>query len=61
MRTVKLDLNLEELEVETTVIEPVFAGREGLGDPNGYLAASILWNTLTEPISADTNSSPCIA
>ncbi|HEU0051994.1 MAG TPA: hypothetical protein VFQ39_02410 [Longimicrobium sp.] len=63
MRT-KLDL--ETLKVETTEMHPVYGGPaefetlEGYPGPDG-IAASIVVNTLTRPISADTRSSPCIA
>lgn len=60
----RLNLDLEGLQVETTVMQPEFAipqGIEGVDGGNAALAASILWNTLTEPISADTRSSPCVA
>ena len=59
MRTVKLDL--EELEVETTVVEPVFVAPEGLANPEGYLA-SILWDTTGRQIPRlNTNESSCYA
>lgn len=52
----RLNLDLEELHVETTVMQP------DLTEPGGDAAESILWNTLTEPIERpNTNSSPCIA
>jgi hypothetical protein len=65
MRT-RLDLNLEDLQVESTEMVPTYVGPEGLEGfepypvPAGF-AASILWNTQTQPIVRDTNSSPCIA
>jgi hypothetical protein len=50
-------LDLEALHVETTVMQPELEeGFEG-----GDFAASILWNTQTQPIRPNTNSSPCIA
>lgn len=54
----RLNLDLEALHVETTVMQPELA--EAFGGQEA-LAASILWNTLTEPIVVDTNSSPCVA
>lgn len=52
----RLNLDLEELHVETSVMQPEFTESDGLA------AESILWNTLTEPIQRpNTNSSPCIA
>jgi hypothetical protein len=53
----RLNLDLEELHVETTVMQPEFAEGE-----EGYYAASILWNTTGHQVPApDTNSSPCVA
>ena len=54
----RLNLDLEALHVETTVMQP--------GDPSldGFDVgvASILWDTQTRPIERpDTNSSPCVA
>lgn len=57
----RLNLDLEGLRVETTEMQPEFAIPQGPDGENYALAASILWNTLTEPIRPDTNSSPCIA
>ena len=57
----RLNLDLEGLQVETTVMQPASPGWEGVDGGNAALAASILWNTLTEPIIVDTNSSPCVA
>ncbi len=50
-------LDLEALHVETTVMQPEF--EEGFD--GGDYAASVLYNTLTQPIRPNTNSSPCIA
>jgi hypothetical protein len=51
-------LNLAELHVETTVMQPEYAGLDGFGD----FGASILYDTQTRPIlRPNTNSSPCIA
>lgn len=52
----RLNLDLEGLHVETTVMQPEFTEGE-----DGYYAASVLWNTQTEPIQVDTDSSPCVA
>lgn len=65
MRT-RLDLNLEDLNVETTEMVAPYVGPEGLEGFEPYpgadgFAASILWNTQTQPIVRDTRSSPCIA
>ncbi|HKO24443.1 MAG TPA: hypothetical protein VJY65_06835 [Chloroflexota bacterium] len=57
----RLVLNLEELHVETTVMQPedpaVLAGFDG----PGAMLLSQLWDTQTRPIIVNTNSSPCIA
>ncbi|HST59515.1 MAG TPA: hypothetical protein VLK84_12515 [Longimicrobium sp.] len=51
-------LDLEALHVETTVMQPEF--EEGFD--GGDYAASVLYNTLTQPIQRpNTNSSPCYA
>lgn len=53
----RLNLNLEELHVETTEMQPAYI--EGA---DGGFAASILWDTQTRQIpKPNTNSSPCIA
>lgn len=58
----RLNLDLEELRVETTVMQPEFTGLEGVDVFGGGFAASILWDTQTRPIERpNTNSSPCIA
>jgi hypothetical protein len=55
----RLNLNLEELHVETTEMQPAYTGAGGFDD--GF-AASILWDTQTRPIQRpNTNSSPCVA
>jgi hypothetical protein len=55
----RLNLDLEALHVETTVMQPEYV--EG-ADGDGVYAASILWDTLTRPIERpNTNSSPCYA
>jgi len=55
----RLNLNLEELHVETTEMQPAYTG---VGEFDGGFAASIIWNTQTRPIERpNTNSSPCIA
>jgi hypothetical protein len=56
----RMNLDLEGLHVETTVMQPEhtedFEGFDG-----GY-AASILYDTLTRPIQRpNTYSSPCVA
>jgi len=50
-------LNLEELQVETTVMEPEYAHFENFGP------ASVLWDTTTRPVefTTTTYSSPCVA
>ena len=53
----RLNLDLEELHVETAVMQPEFEEFDGEGD----YAASVLYNTLTQPIRPNTNSSPCVA
>lgn len=54
----RMNLDLEGLHVETTVMNPEHAGFEGDGD----YVESILWDTQTRPIQRpNTNSSPCIA
>lgn len=57
----RMNLDLESLQVETTAMQPKFAEPAGMEAADGWYAASILYNTLTEPILADTNSSPCVA
>jgi hypothetical protein len=62
----KLGLNLEELSVETTELQPAYTGLPGYEGYEPYpgadgFAASILWDTQTHPIVKNTNSSPCIA
>jgi hypothetical protein len=54
----RLNLDLEALHVETTVMQPENTAPEGF---DGVLAASIVWNTQTQPIEPDTYSSPCVA
>ncbi|HEX6038495.1 hypothetical protein [Longimicrobium sp.] len=54
----RLNLDLENLHVETTEMQPEIAEAFAA---DAALAASILWNTQTEPIQADTRSSPCVA
>jgi hypothetical protein len=52
----RLNLNLEELRVETTVMQPEYTGFDG------FDGASILYDTQTRPIQRpNTRSSPCIA
>ena len=63
----KLGLNLEELNVHTTEMQPVYFGPGGYEGYEpfpmaGLAAGSILWDTQTHPIERpNTNSSPCIA
>lgn len=55
----RLNLDLEELHVETTVMQPEYV--EGF-DGDGAYAASVLYDTQTRPIQRpNTNSSPCYA
>ncbi len=57
----RLNLNLEALQVETTVMQPDM-GLHALDAFDGGFAASILYNTQTRPIQKpNTNSSPCYA
>jgi hypothetical protein len=54
----RLNLDLEGLHVETTVMQPEMEGYDGFD----FGVESVLWNTQTRPIQRpDTNSSPCIA
>lgn len=54
----RLNLDLEELHVETTVMQPEYTE----GSEDGAYAASVLYDTQTRPIQRpDTNSSPCYA
>ncbi|HSU16170.1 hypothetical protein [Longimicrobium sp.] len=58
----RMNLDLEALHVETTVMQPDFTGLDGRDGFDGGYAASILWDTQTRPIERpNTNSSPCIA
>lgn len=58
----RLNLNLEELHVETTEVQPVYTEPAGYERVDGGFVASILWDTQTRPIERpNTNSSPCIA
>lgn len=58
----RLNLDLEELHVETTVMQPEFAEFAEFEAGDGAYAASVLYDTLTRPIQRpNTNSSPCIA
>lgn len=58
----RMNLDLERLHVETTVMQPEFAGTDGFDAGDGYMAASVLYDTLTRPIQRpNTNSSPCVA
>jgi hypothetical protein len=58
----RLNLNLEELHVETTEMQSAYTGPEGVERIDGGWVASILWNTQTRQIPGpNTNSSPCIA
>jgi hypothetical protein len=58
----RLNLNLEELHVETTVMQPEFTDPEERKNFEGGLLASVLYNTQTVPIQRpNTNSSPCVA
>jgi hypothetical protein len=60
--TMRLNLDLEKLEVETTVMQPEFAEPTGMEAADGGYAASILYNTQTRPIERpNTNSTPCYA
>jgi hypothetical protein len=55
----RLNLDLEGLHVETTVMQPEDTDLEGF---DGGYVASILWDTQTRPIQRpNTNSSPCVA
>jgi hypothetical protein len=56
----RLVLSLEELHVESTVMQPDEPELAGFDAPGGMLM-SILWDTQTRPIIRNTNSSPCIA
>ncbi|HEU4883918.1 MAG TPA: hypothetical protein VFT45_16785 [Longimicrobium sp.] len=54
----RLNLDLEGLHVETTVMQPEL---ESYNDFDVGVA-SILWDTQTRPIQRpNTNSSPCVA
>ena len=54
----RLNLDLEDLHVESTVVEPEYQGFEG----EGAVAASVLYNTQTRPIpQIDTNDTRCWA
>jgi hypothetical protein len=58
----RLILDLEELHVETTEMQPAYTGPGAIDGFDGGFAASILWDTQTRPIQRpNTNSSPCIA
>ena len=59
----RLHLDLQELHVESTVMQPEHFGPEGFEgfDAPGGMLASVLYNTQTRPIIVNTNSSPCIA
>lgn len=63
----RLNLNLEELHVETTVMQPDYVGPAGMEgyQPHALIhlpGTSRVWDTQTNPIpEPDTNSSPCIA
>ena len=58
----RLYLNLEELHVETTEVQPVYTEPAGYERVDGGFVASILWDTTGHQIpKPDTNSSPCIA
>jgi hypothetical protein len=53
------NLELEELHVETTVMQPEDTHLEGF---DGAYVASILWDTQTRPIDQiDTNDTRCVA
>lgn len=54
----RVNLNLEELHVETTELQPAYDPQA----PDGGFAASILWNTTGHQIPRpNTNDSSCIA
>ncbi|HEX6038494.1 hypothetical protein [Longimicrobium sp.] len=56
-----LNLDLEALHVETTVMQPEYADAVQFGG-DGAAVASVLYNTQTRPIERpNTNSSPCVA
>jgi hypothetical protein len=60
----RLHLDLQELHVETTAMQPEASGFEGFEafDGPGGMLASVLYDTQTRPIiRPNTNSSPCIA
>ncbi|MBB4637798.1 hypothetical protein [Longimicrobium terrae] len=58
----RMNLDLEKLEVETTVMQPEFGDPAGMVGADGVYAASILYNTQTRPIERpNTYSSPCVA
>lgn len=55
----RLNLDLEGLHVETTVMQPEDTDLEGF---DGGYVASILWDTQTRPIQQiDTNDTRCWA
>jgi hypothetical protein len=55
----RLILNLDELHVQSTVMQPEYTSPDAF---DGGYAASILWDTQTRPIERpNTYSSPCIA
>jgi hypothetical protein len=57
----RLNLNLEELDVQTTEMDPEYAPESAEAFDGGF-AASILWDTQTRPIQRPaTNTTPCYA
>jgi hypothetical protein len=55
----RMNLNLEDLHVETTTMQAEDTGYVGF---DGAYAASILWDTQTRPIQRpNTNNTPCWA
>lgn len=58
----RMNLDLEGLHVETTVMQPAYSEVVEFEGFDGDYAASILWDTQTRPIQRpNTNSSPCYA
>lgn len=58
----RLNLDLEELLVETTVMQPELTDPEERKHFEGGFLASVLYNTQTRPIlRPNTNTSSCVA
>ncbi len=58
----RLNLDLEELHVETTEMQPEFTDPVVRHHFEGGFLASVLYDTQTRPIQRpNTNTSPCVA